>query len=348
MRGVGAALLLFALSLPLSCAPGTSTADSLQPGMRTLAQQMVPDLRDRGVTHLAVLEFTTSEGETTGFETLATEELIDQLHAAAPGVFTLVERRRLEQVRQEQALTASRFFDPDSLVNVGKVLGADAMVVASTHDLDHSVRVHASVIAVETAEVISRTSVTILKPDPVQSLLVQQDGLTPGTHPGNGSPPWLRSLAGSGSADPKVWHNEFLRLTADLVTVQSDGKKANLAVTLTNRTQQALYLALDKGSYCDFALVDNTGSYSRTGSNRITGIACVDGETADQEPTESFTLLSPGSTTTVLVKTHFLNAIDGDRLSFSADFLRRHDGKTSSFSAGLSNLPFHREAEAAP
>jgi hypothetical protein len=314
--------------------------------MRTLARQMVSDLRSRGVTHLAVLDFTNSEGETTSFETLATEELIDQLHAAAPGVFTLVERRRLEQVREEQALTASRFFDPDSLVNVGKILGVDAMVVAATYDLGDSVRIHASTIAVETAEVVSRGSVTILKEGSVRALFDQPNRLVPGNT--SGSPPWLHSLAGSRPRSASVWSSDFLRLTADLVTVQSDGKKANLAVTLENITSEPLYLALDKGTYCDFALADNTGSYSRTGSNRITGIACLDGETADQEPTESFTLLSPGSTTTILVKTHFLNAIDGDRLSFSADFLRRHDGKTSSFSAGLPNLPFTREAEEEP
>ncbi|MDY7094428.1 MAG: FlgO family outer membrane protein [Acidobacteriota bacterium] len=343
--GLWLLLPLLALSLGNSC---VTRAESLGEGVDIMARNLASDLEPSAMHSVAVLDFVDTNGETTVFGIVLADELIARLHAAAPGAFTLVERRRLDQVRQEQRQTASRFFDQDSLADVGRVFGADAVIVGTTADLGKTIRIYANAISVETGEVVSTTAVTVPR-SKVRSLLDQEPQRPSPSPAGTRSQPEVPTTTGTpstGSSPPPsgTWTNSFLRITADLVTVQSDGKKANLAVTLTNRTDSPLYLALDKGSYCDFALADNTGSYSRTGSNRITGIACIDGETADQEPTESFTLLSPGSTTTILVKTHFLNAIDGDRLSFSADFLRRHDGKTSSFSAGLPNLPFVREA----
>lgn len=317
-----------------------ATAQPLEAGIRQIAERLAAELKDRHVKKLAVVDFSALSGYPSALNHVVAEELINQLHMAAPDTFTMVERRRLEQVRREQLQSSSKFFDQRTLADVGKVLGLDAIVSGSIADLEDSVKVYATAIAVETAEVFASSSARIQKDSSIDSLLHQSAMPSP-------------SLVLDGPAATRhqvqapdvFFQNRFIRLTPSSVSVTRNGKKATVALTLENLTTQDLHLALEEDKYCEFMLIDNSGKYSRHGSNRVTGITCIGPEAASAKPAEAFTMITSKSRTTILFNFHFLYPIEGDRLAFSADFLQRQEGKTSRFSAGLANLEFTRETD---
>jgi len=77
-------------------------------------------------TKIAVIEFSDLKGNKTEFGKLLSEELITRLFRT--GKFEVVERTLLNKVIAEHELSFTGIVDPDSAMQLGKILGIDAIV----------------------------------------------------------------------------------------------------------------------------------------------------------------------------------------------------------------------------
>lgn len=100
---------------------------------------------------IAVLPFT-AKGSVESYAELATDKMVTQLVNLRR--FKVIERAALEKILKEQQFQTSFMVDEKAAVKLGKVLGADAIILGSISNVDGSTKIHARVIDTETGEAI--------------------------------------------------------------------------------------------------------------------------------------------------------------------------------------------------
>lgn len=106
---------------------------------------------------IAVIEFTDVNGDLTPEGRLLTERLTTQL--ATTKEFSVIERSRLKEVIKELKLSLSGVIDPQTVKQVGKILGADAVLTGTLTIIGNKIEINARLVDVETGEII--TGVTV-------------------------------------------------------------------------------------------------------------------------------------------------------------------------------------------
>ena len=94
---------------------------------------------------------------------LVAEILISEL--AKYEAFTLVERMHLEKVLDEQALALSGLIDSETSVQIGNLLGAQAIISGSVIEAGEFFIVNARMVDVESGNVVLTESIEILQAD---------------------------------------------------------------------------------------------------------------------------------------------------------------------------------------
>lgn len=161
-------LLLFACILFIS---GTSHAvdKSLDQGLNEIAQQITESIPSDSKKTIAVMDFNTLEGNVTMFGRYVGEKLITKLFQTKR--FKVIERGLLEKALQELKFNTTDLVDTANAKQLGKVVGADAIVTGTLTDLGQSVEVNARVITVESGEVIGAASEQLIKDTAIKDLL---------------------------------------------------------------------------------------------------------------------------------------------------------------------------------
>jgi TolB-like protein len=98
-----------------------------------------------------VLPFT-AKGGTDQIAEIATEKMVTRLVNLRR--FKVIERAALEKIMTEQQFQTSFMVDEQTAVKLGKVVGADAIVLGSINTVDGVTKVNARVIDTETSEAI--------------------------------------------------------------------------------------------------------------------------------------------------------------------------------------------------
>ena len=88
----------------------------------------------------------------TGYADYAVEDLEYNMVKAE---FRLVDRQQIERIRIEQQLQLSGEFDDNSAVSIGKMVGANSVIVISVSYVDKSGRLILKALDVQTAEIIA-------------------------------------------------------------------------------------------------------------------------------------------------------------------------------------------------
>ena len=117
---------------------------------------LVPVLYGQTI-RVAVLAFRDYSGEFGEF----TEGLPDLLSTkiAATGDAMVIERAQIDMVLQEQGLSRTKEFDPETAVRVGKLLGVEAVVLGGVYTSGDELEIAARVVTTQTGEVRSGYSV---------------------------------------------------------------------------------------------------------------------------------------------------------------------------------------------
>jgi TolB-like protein len=134
-----------------------------------LVTELLEGLAGSRPRRIAVTRFTPMDGAPTKVEAYLAEELLTRLAMAKP--HTVVERALLDKALQEFNLNQADLVDPRHSQDLGRLTGADAVLVGNTVDLGHWIKVTARLVETETGTVLSAGSVSIFKHEQVKQLL---------------------------------------------------------------------------------------------------------------------------------------------------------------------------------
>lgn len=141
----------------------------LPDAINDLAGQIAKSVSKQQKTRIAVVPFRELGGEPTVFGTFAAEELVTDL--VNLGGLDLVERTTLDKVMGELKLNESGAIDPASAKQVGKLVGADAIVTGTITDLQSYVGVNCRLIDTQTGHIFGAAEARIVKDDDVKKIL---------------------------------------------------------------------------------------------------------------------------------------------------------------------------------
>ena len=140
---------------------GLCPAFAAQP-LDKLADKLAEGLKDRPAIKLAVLEFPYTGGKASEGPVVVQERLITALSKIKN--VTLIERGQLNKVLGELKLQASGAMDEAAVKQVGKLLGADAVVTGTLNDLKEKLsEVNARVVETETGRILAAAAAELEK-----------------------------------------------------------------------------------------------------------------------------------------------------------------------------------------
>src|SRR5690606_24561259 len=101
---------------------------------------------------IGILPLTSTRGQVLKLGQYLAENLVTRLGAAE--AFDVIERSRLEHVLEESELSASNLLRDDAVVSIGKLLGADALVIGTFTELGPDIEVNCRLVEVATARIL--------------------------------------------------------------------------------------------------------------------------------------------------------------------------------------------------
>ena len=128
-------------------------------GIAQTVAQLVAPLSERFV--VAVTSFPDISGREVMVGRYVAEGLIAPL--VATGQFSVVERQLLAKIDEEQELSLTSKIDPDSAMELGKILGVDAIVSGTVSEFGQIYRINTRLISAETGAILSAAKVDVLK-----------------------------------------------------------------------------------------------------------------------------------------------------------------------------------------
>jgi TolB-like protein len=306
-----------------------AAAESLEDAVAGLAGSLSGGAASDARSKVAVLEFNDISGYRSAFARFLAEELVTALASLDPPRFEVVERAQLAKVLAEQQLGESALLDPETVASIGKILGLQAIVTGTYANLPKSVKVNARLISTSTASILSVASVSLEKDETLDYLLKQPAGGSMFSNPpgGGGGNPGRQV-----QASDVFFENDILRATIQSIGLRDDKKQLTLSLQIQNLLGQELLLAVASTNYCA-GVVDGQGNKMRY--DRINGLKCLNAY-AWRDENQYMRLAANSRTTVVMVLTG--DALSGNFVSFSSEFLQLIGEKYRLFPVGMSNI----------
>ena len=157
VKGVFRRVVLAMLAVA-ACAPqARASAD-----MQEMAKVIAIAAGSRKIKRVAIVPFTGPRGASSYSGSIVSERLVIQI--LARGELDLVERRLLDKVLEEQRLGVFGIMDQDTVKELGKVLGVDAILTGSIVELRNDrVEINARLIHTQTAQVLAADTTRVAK-----------------------------------------------------------------------------------------------------------------------------------------------------------------------------------------
>lgn len=143
--------------------------DNLDSRLENLTNQIVESLSQEDKSKIAVVDFADLNGNITEFGMYISEELITRLFLT--NKFNIVERNLLNKVISEQKLSLKGPFDQNSVQQLGKILGVDAIVTGTITDLGSALKINARMISTKTGSIFAVAATKINKTSEVKKLI---------------------------------------------------------------------------------------------------------------------------------------------------------------------------------
>jgi len=180
-----------------------------------LASQIAESMTITGQKTVAILDFVSMQKEAGLFGRFLSEELISRLFLTER--FEVVERRFLDEVLKEQELSVSDFFDDDSVKELGRLLGVDAVLVGTYADVGSEIRANGRLISIETGKLCAVANEWIAKDVEVLTLLRTEQA----------KPPMQKTSTATPSPATSATHNAFQQKSLDENPVHTVTHPAN-------------------------------------------------------------------------------------------------------------------------
>lgn len=152
------AVMLFCLATPALAASGWEPLRTQL--LREMEITWVRDLALKKPERMAVLPFQATDSAPAEWGAWMTEEMTLQLFGQGP--WKMLERARIEQLIREQGFTQTALADAATAISLGKLAGADTLVLGSYRAISASeARVWVRLVSVTTGQVLSMASGTV-------------------------------------------------------------------------------------------------------------------------------------------------------------------------------------------
>ncbi|MCH7819127.1 MAG: hypothetical protein IIB40_06165 [Candidatus Marinimicrobia bacterium] len=233
----------------MSLQPTLYAQGGLEQRISELSQQIASEMTIHQKTTIAIIEFSDLEGNVTNFGRFLAEELITKLYQTKK--FKVIERQLLNKVMEEHVLSLTGVIDTESAMELGKILGVDAICSGTITELAQNLRVNARIIDTETGEIFAVASTNIFKDESVIGLMSSGTGI------GSGKTRKELPKKASVSSVQKVEANGF---TFELVECKMLGTTVICDVLVTNDHEDRKIALYGSGVY---------GGSNRSGSRMI-------------------------------------------------------------------------------
>ena len=156
----------------------------------------------------------------------------------------VVERSQLERILQEQQLSYSGLFNIGSAQEVGRLLGAELMLLGTINDQGNTITLNTRLVDLGTASIVAASVVELPKtPLIVQGL--ERIAVSP-TVPTRGrvrrSEP--APTLGAATSTDGVFENEWIRLEVNSVIWDEEENVVNIVLRITNKSEKNYFLAI--------------------------------------------------------------------------------------------------------
>lgn len=252
---------------------------TLERGAEVLAQEIAESLPQDKKPLLAVLDFSDLSDCVSAFGRLTSEELVTKLFKTKR--VRVVERGQLKKALAELKFNLSELVDPDRAKQLGKQVGADAIVSGTVSDLGTSVKINARVIEVERGDVLAAAGAEIAKDESVKQLVSQTLSC-----PGNEKPPGLtQAMKQEELTKPEpvakgVKYQEFAEVRVEVESLTGTrsswgGLVMTVLLNYVNKTDKELVIGLTDYMNRDTFVLDSKGNrYSFSEGTGLSGSWC--------------------------------------------------------------------------
>lgn len=189
--------------------PVAAQERSLDQGLNEIAKQITESIPAGKTTTLAVMDFNDLQGNVTMLGRFVGEELITRLFQTKR--FKVIERSLLEKAIEELKFNTSDLVDPSVAKQLGKAVGAEAIVTGTLTDLGKMVKVNARVITVESGEVVGAAGAQIGNDASIKDMLSKPIGTSSVIKPnssGNGAGDKQPAEPNTQQVSPKIIQKE--------------------------------------------------------------------------------------------------------------------------------------------
>jgi len=143
----------------------TTVTTALEVAIRNLAVKLVAHLDETTQSRVGVFEFLDLQGRISQLGKFMAEDLTTAFFEK--GKFSMVERGLLQQVLREHALTQTGIIDLTQAQEIGKAVGADAIITGSLSDIGNEIKANARLINVKTGTLMAVAGESIAKTENV-------------------------------------------------------------------------------------------------------------------------------------------------------------------------------------
>ena len=159
---------------PADYSQGDLGAYSLAECADQLTQKVFQTMRSQGKHRIAVVGFLSDDGQQNELGRYLADKLTNNLFMQRSD-FDVVDRMHLEEAWDEIKLSLSGKIEPDTVQELGKILGADAIMVGTLKDLGSRVEIISRIIDTEGANILAVAQVYLRKDEEVNFLFLHDE-----------------------------------------------------------------------------------------------------------------------------------------------------------------------------
>jgi TolB-like protein len=163
---------LISLFIVLSSLLISNTVTAYEKEIKTISTTLAEGISKGGKRTVAVVDFTDLQGNITELGRFIAEELSVNLTAMAKG-FEVIDRIHLKSILTEHKLSLSGLVNPETVKQLGKIAGVDAIVTGTVTPFGDSIRVSVKVITTDTAKIITASTGDIPKTKAIEELIAK-------------------------------------------------------------------------------------------------------------------------------------------------------------------------------
>ncbi len=144
-------------------------SQGIDDGLNQMVSQISESMPSSSKQKIAIIEFSDLDGKVIELGKFLSEELITKLFMTKK--FNVVERQLLNKILQEHQINMSGIVDENTIKELGKILGVDAICTGTITDLGEKVKLNGRLISTETGSVFSVAFAMIDKDNTITRLM---------------------------------------------------------------------------------------------------------------------------------------------------------------------------------